>query len=54
MLIKKYNPIWAQNFKDLKTVFQHALLEVNIEIEHIGSTSVVGLAAKPIIDIDLI
>jgi GrpB-like predicted nucleotidyltransferase (UPF0157 family) len=54
MLIQKYDPIWAKNFNDLKKVFQNALLDLTIEIEHVGSTSVVGLAAKPIIDIDLI
>ena len=54
MLIKKYSPIWKQNFKDLKTEIQKTLFELDIKIEHIGSTSVVGLAAKPIIDIDII
>jgi GrpB-like predicted nucleotidyltransferase (UPF0157 family) len=49
MLIQKYDPIWAKNFNDLKKVFQNALLDLTIEIEHVGSTSVVGLAAKPIL-----
>ena len=53
-MIQKYNPLWVQNFKNLKTAFQDALRGLHIKIEHVGSTSVVGLAAKPIIDIDII
>ena len=54
MLIQKYNPLWAQHFQVLKLEFQNALQGLNFKIEHIGSTSVIGLAAKPIIDIDII
>ncbi|MFT6320824.1 MAG: GrpB-like predicted nucleotidyltransferase (UPF0157 family) [Granulosicoccus sp.] len=54
MLIQKYHPIWKDNFEKIKTEIQKALFELEIKIEHVGSTSVVGLAAKPIIDIDLI
>ncbi len=54
MLIQKYNPLWIQNFQNLEVEFRNALHGLNFKIEHIGSTSVVGLAAKPIIDIDII
>ena len=54
MLIQKYNPIWIDNFEKIKTEIQKALFDIEIKIEHIGSTSVIGLSAKPIIDIDLI
>lgn len=54
MLIQKYDSLWVQNFESLKNEIQKALFDIEIEIEHIGSTSVVGLAAKPIIDIDII
>ncbi|MFK8009102.1 MAG: GrpB family protein [Saprospiraceae bacterium] len=54
MLIQKYNPLWIQNFKNLKNEFQQALQGIFVEIDHVGSTSVVGLAAKPIIDIDIV
>lgn len=54
MLIQKYNPLWVQHFKSLKKEFKHALQGIFVEIEHIGSTSVIGLAAKPIIDIDIV
>lgn len=49
-----YNPVWPQQFQDLKTIFNDALRDHIISIEHVGSTSVPGLAAKPILDIDII
>lgn len=54
MLLQKYNPTWIQHFQDLKIEFENTLQELYVQIEHIGSTSVVGLAAKPIIDIDIV
>ncbi|MFK7770506.1 MAG: GrpB family protein [Saprospiraceae bacterium] len=54
MVIQKYNPIWKDNFEKIKIEIQKSLSEIKIQIEHVGSTSVIGLAAKPIIDIDLI
>ncbi|EHK19939.1 uncharacterized protein TRIVIDRAFT_46891 [Trichoderma virens Gv29-8] len=44
---------WPQSFKLLKESIASALGSTALEIEHVGSTSVPGLAAKPIIDIDL-
>jgi GrpB-like predicted nucleotidyltransferase (UPF0157 family) len=49
-----YNPDWPLQFQDLKTIFNNALGDNAIAIEHIGSTSVPDLAAKPILDIDII
>ena len=54
MLIQKYNPLWVQHFKNLKREFQQALQGIFVKIEHVGSTSIIGLAAKPIIDIDIV
>jgi GrpB-like predicted nucleotidyltransferase (UPF0157 family) len=39
---------------DIQKTLLDALSELNVSIEHIGSTSVPGLDAKPIIDIDLV
>lgn len=47
----EYRPEWRSVFEDEKSRIQSALGEVSAQIEHIGSTAVVGLAAKPIIDI---
>jgi GrpB-like predicted nucleotidyltransferase (UPF0157 family) len=54
MLIQEYQEKWAKDFKEIKEVINEALLNMNVAIEHIGSTSVPWLAAKPIIDIDVI
>ncbi len=54
MLLQKYQENWVEHFNQLKKIIHQALLPLNISIEHIGSTSVPGLAAKPIIDIDIV
>ena len=46
-----YDDRWASSYRDHRQRIQDALAARDIEIEHIGSTSVTGLAAKPIIDI---
>lgn len=54
MLIQKHNTNWKTNFESIKEVLMEANQNVVIKVEHIGSTAVSGLSAKPIIDIDLI
>ena len=54
MLIEKYSPNWPRFFKDIKREIENALYGIDYNIEHIGSTSVPYLDAKPIIDIDII
>lgn len=46
-----YNPLWPTLFAEEANHIKEALGENYIEIHHIGSTSVPGLAAKPVIDI---
>lgn len=52
--VSEYNPIWPQLFIQEKARIQAALGNTVRHIEHVGSTAVPNLAAKPIIDIDLI
>jgi GrpB-like predicted nucleotidyltransferase (UPF0157 family) len=54
MLIQEYQEKWAIDFKEIKEVINEALSNIDVSIEHVGSTSVPMLAAKPIIDIDVI
>ena len=54
MLIQEYRESWIEDFKAIKSVINDALMNLNISIEHIGSTAVPKLAAKPIIDIDIV
>lgn len=51
--IAEYNPAWPARFEFERTTIATALPHAT-GIEHIGSTSVPGLAAKPVIDIIVI
>ncbi|MGJ8678668.1 MAG: GrpB family protein [Akkermansiaceae bacterium] len=48
-----YNQEWSKAFEEEKKVLLGAVDQVAVEVHHIGSTAVEGLAAKPIIDIML-
>lgn len=48
------DPLWPRQFEAHASVIAEALRDAALLIEHIGSTSVPGLAAKPIIDILLV
>lgn len=54
IIVEDYNPLWQEQFKLLKSFITDNLKEFHITIEHVGSTSVEGLAAKPILDIDIV
>jgi GrpB-like predicted nucleotidyltransferase (UPF0157 family) len=49
--IVTYNPEWPRRFAEESEVLGTVFTGSNVAIEHIGSTSVIGLGAKPIIDI---
>ena len=51
--IVAYDPAWTARFAELGRDLRAGLGEVALRIDHIGSTSVPGLAAKPIIDIQV-
>ena len=51
IVIHDYDPRWPARFAEERARIQAALGDLAVTIEHIGSTSVVGLAAKPIIDL---
>jgi GrpB-like predicted nucleotidyltransferase (UPF0157 family) len=46
-------PEWAQEFRDIAGLLQQALGDLALRIDHIGSTSVPGLAAKDVIDVQV-
>jgi GrpB-like predicted nucleotidyltransferase (UPF0157 family) len=54
IVVVEYDPAWPKLFEALRAPVAHALGNVALAIEHIGSTSVRGLAAKPIIDIAVV
>jgi GrpB-like predicted nucleotidyltransferase (UPF0157 family) len=51
IVIAAWDPAWPRRFEHEQTRIRTALGDVAQRIEHIGSTSVPGLAAKPIVDI---
>ncbi|KAI0409951.1 GrpB domain protein [Xylaria palmicola] len=51
--IVDYNPEWPAMYAEVEGRIRRALGDRVIRVEHIGSTSVPGLAAKDVIDIDL-
>ena len=54
VVVLPYDEGWKQDFLKIKQELQDALGQLAIDIEHVGSTSVEGLSAKPIIDIDVV
>ena len=53
IVIEDYDPAWPERFEAAASVVTAALGDLVVSIEHVGSTAVPGLAAKPIVDIDL-
>jgi GrpB-like predicted nucleotidyltransferase (UPF0157 family) len=50
-----YSPDWPRRFELVAADLRAVLARVpDVEVEHVGSTSVPGLAAKPILDIDVV
>lgn len=52
VIVADPEPAWADRFAELAAVF--GALDGVLRVEHVGSTAVLGLAAKPILDIDLV
>ena len=54
VIVLPYDERWKSDFEAIKNEIQNAVGAWMIGIEHVGSTSVEGLSAKPCIDIDVI
>jgi GrpB-like predicted nucleotidyltransferase (UPF0157 family) len=53
IVIESYNPLWPHEFETIRSVLQALLGAQALRIDHIGSTSVPGLGAKDVIDIQI-
>ena len=50
IVVVGYDPNWPERFEELRASLWAEVNDVATAIEHVGSTSVAGLAAKPIIE----
>jgi GrpB-like predicted nucleotidyltransferase (UPF0157 family) len=51
--IVDYDPTWPQRFEDMRGRLAQALGTVAVRIDHVGSTAIPGLPAKPVVDIQV-
>nr|WP_225983854.1 GrpB family protein [Epidermidibacterium keratini] len=54
IVITEYDARWPATFEAVEARIRNALGSKALQIEHVGSTSVPGLAAKPVIDVDVV
>jgi GrpB-like predicted nucleotidyltransferase (UPF0157 family) len=54
IIVVDYDESWPRVFESLRAHVAAALGAVAVSIEHVGSTAVPGLAAKPVIDMDVV
>lgn len=53
VVVVDYDGSWTARFEDIKTSLEAALGPVALRVDHIGSTAVPGLPAKPVIDVQI-
>ena len=54
VIVLPYDAAWESAFEAIRGEIQTALGDLMLGIEHVGSTSVKGMSAKPCIDIDVV
>lgn len=54
VIVTDYDPAWPEAFLTIRQELEKGLGDLVMDIVHVGSTSVPGLAAKPIIDLDVV
>ena len=54
VVVEKWNPKWKDEFERIVDSLGEDIIYNSVKIEHVGSTSVEGLSAKPIIDLDIV
>ncbi len=51
--IADWSPLWSEKFQAKAVDIRRALGNVALRIDHIGSTAIAGMAAKPVIDMQI-
>ena len=54
IVVTDYDPDWPRRFEEIRALVWPVVADIALAMEHVGSTSVPGLAAKPVIDIDIV
>ena len=54
MIVEEYNPEWLRWFLRVQTFLYRNLVGTYYAVEHVGSTAVPGMWAKPVIDVDVV
>lgn len=54
VIVLPYDKAWENDFEAIEAEIEVALGDLVLRIEHVGSTSVEGMSAKPCIDIDVV
>ena len=54
VIVRPYDKKWKADFEAIKAEIEEVVGDLIVGIEHVGSTAVEGMSAKPIIDIDVI
>lgn len=54
IIVASYNPAWPHEFAKIENEIMPHIRDLVITIEHVGSTAVPGLPAKPVIDMNII
>jgi len=54
VVVLPYDAKWKSDFENIRQEIENAIGDLIVVVEHVGSTSVDGLSAKPCIDIDVV
>jgi GrpB-like predicted nucleotidyltransferase (UPF0157 family) len=54
VIVCDYDEEWPKLFREIADPIRLALSDIVVAVEHVGSTGVPGLAAKPVIDVDVV
>jgi len=54
IIVESYDPAWRDGFEKIRAYLWPYMSDIALDMVHVGSTSVPSLAAKPIIDFNIV